>query len=337
VWFPFNQTSGLETTEAADEIVATLSGFSSETEQWVAGKWGRGLEFTGSEFVTIGGGYLPPAGTSARTTAAWIRTTNTGAIIAWGPNSTSRKWHMRLESGTADTGALRVEIGGGYARGTKDLRDGEWHHVAGVLPQLTAPNSTNLLLYVDGLPEPLTASTASPITTDAVAATIGVDSQSRYFEGIIDEARIYDRALSAAEIASLYAATNQSAAAWHRCFFGNAPLNWLADDDGDRGVRLLEYAFGSQPQIADPGNLALEGGIVSNHLQVRFPRRLAGTHELTYTVQVSADLLGWDVLSASEVAIEPGEQPGFEIASYRADNAVPDYSPLYMRLRIGWQ
>jgi arylsulfatase A-like enzyme len=337
VWLPLNQTSGLETMEAGGGIVGTLYGFSTEIEQWVPGKWGRALEFTGSEWVTVGSGYVPPAGTSARTTAAWIRTTNVGAIIAWGPNNTSRKWHMRLESGSQNTGALRVEIGGGFVKGTKDLRDGQWHHVAGVLPALAAPNATNILLYVDGAPEPAGSVTASPINTDSASATIGVDSQDRNFTGVIDEVRIYNRALSGAEIGQLYAATNQCAAAWHRRFFGNSAFQWYADDDADRGVRLLEYALGSQPHIADPPRLSLDAEIVNAHLQVKFPRRLAGTHELAYTVQASSDLEQWNTLTTSEIAVEPSDLAGFERAVYQADKAVFEQSPLFLRLKIGWQ
>jgi hypothetical protein len=331
---PLNQTSGLESVEAGGGIVATLNGFSSEIEQWVAGKSGRALEFTGSEFVSIGSGYLPPAGTSARTSAAWIRTTNAGAIIAWGPNNTSRKWHMRLESGSQNMGALRIEIGGGFVKGTKDLRDGQWHHVAGVLPSLPAPDATNLVLYVDGIVEALSSVTASPISTDLASATIGIDSQSRYFTGVIDEVRIYPRALSGAEVAALYASTNQSAAAWHRRFFGNGPINWYADDDVDGGGRWLEYALGSQPHIADASRLKLDAQIVDDYLYVKFPRRLEGTHDLVYTVQASPDLVNWNTLSTSEVGVESSELVGFQQAVYRANLAVSEQSPLYLRLDV---
>lgn len=336
VWFPFNQTSGLESQEATGEFTAALNGFANDTDPWVEGKSGRALSFSGSQHGLIQGGYLPPSGISARTTAAWIRTTNTGAIIAWGPNSTSRKWHMRLENAASSTGALRVEIGGGSVRGTKDLRDGQWHHVAGVLPVLAAPNATNILLYVDGAPEPLGSSISSPINTDSISATIGVDSQNRHFNGLIDEVRIYDRALTASEIAALYSATNQSAAAWHRRFFGDAPLLWNADDEGDGGTRLLEYAMGTQPLISDANGMQLEAWTEGTVLQVRFPRRISGTHDLVYALQASSDLANWNIVPAEEIGIEPGHVQGFERATYQKTTASAS-SPLYLRLRVNWK
>jgi hypothetical protein len=91
------------------------------------------------------------------------------------------------------------------------------------------------------------------------------------------------------------------------------------------------------PPIPDPARLRLDAGIAGGHLQVKFSRRLAGTHDLGYTVQVSPDLMGWDTLSASEIGIEPSELPGFERAVYQADMAVFAQSPLFVRLKIGWE
>ena len=90
------------------------------------------------------------------------------------------------------------------------------------------PNATDVQLYVDGVLETtFNASQAQAInTTVSGKVTVGANlpsGQNRYFVGAIDEPRIYDRALSAAEIAALHAAGNQSAAAWHRRHYGSAP------------------------------------------------------------------------------------------------------------------
>ena len=244
---------------------------------------------------------------------------------------------MRLENGSTSTGALRVEIGGGSVRGTKDLRDGQWHHVAGVLPTYASPDATNILLYVDGVLEPLTSSVASPINTDSASATIGVDSQSRYFTGVIDEARIYDRALSASEIASLNSATNQSAAAWFRRYFGDASPTWNVDDDGDGGMRLLEYAMGAEPLIPDANLMKLAASLEGNVLQVRFPRRVSGTHELLYTLQSSSNLTTWNPIPAGEINIEPGYADGFETATYGTNLTDSATQQRYLRLKVAWQ
>jgi arylsulfatase A-like enzyme len=335
IWLPLNQVSGHETTDAGGGISATLHNFPTDTDHWVAGRWNRAVLLDGiSQYLSIGSGYLPPGGNSARTTAAWIKTTGAGSIIAWGPNSTSRKWHMRLENGTTLTGALRVEIGGGFVRGTKDLRDDQWHHVASVLPGGPASNSTNILLYVDGTLEPLSEVSTAPINTDVAVATIGVDSQDRYFPGTIDEVRIFSRALSAAEIASEFQATHRSAAAWHYRHFGAAPVQWTMDDDLDGGIRLLEYGFGAQPHLADAPQMKLRAVLVDNFLQVDFPRRLSGTTELQYQAQVSPDLVEWNSLSATQIASVASSQMGFEQVTYRTTTTVQESSPLYLRVNL---
>jgi hypothetical protein len=167
--------------------------------------------------------------------------------------------------------------------------------------------------------------------------TIGTDAQNRYLPGVIDEVRIYDRALSAAEVADLTAAPNESANAWHRRFFGETPINWSADDDDDQGERLLEYAMGAEPRIADAVRMKIQAEVAGSHLRVRFPRRLAGTHELAYLVQASPDLIDWDTLGASEIGTEPDPVPGFERAVYQATAGLFEVSPLFIRLQIGWQ
>ena len=75
-------------------------------------------------------------------------------------------------------------------------------YVAAVLPE--GGNNTNAVqLYVNGVKEPVTV-TAGALSTGSVAAMrIGADEASHYFTGLIDDLRIYDRALTAEEIAEI--------------------------------------------------------------------------------------------------------------------------------------
>jgi hypothetical protein len=164
--------------------------------------------------------------------------------------------------------------------------------------------------------------------------TIGNDVQGRLFDGIIDEVRIYNRALSAAEVTSLYNSANQSAAAWYRRYFGNAAINWTIDDDADGASRLLEYALGGEPLIPDSATMKIAPQIVSGRLQVSFNRRLAGTHDLTYQVQESSDLKNWSLFSGAEISIRPAALDGFETVTFRANSGIAAQSPLFLRLLV---
>ena len=152
------------------------------------------------DYVTING-YTGVNGTQSRTVTAWIQTTGLGAIAAWGENVAGQKWIFRVQDSNGQAGAIRIEVNGGYQVGDTDLRDGQWHHVAAVLIDDGSPNVTEILLYVDGVLEGSSASQDTPIdTADTHDVWIGFDHSSRPFPGLIDELRIYDRALTADDL-----------------------------------------------------------------------------------------------------------------------------------------
>ncbi|MEM7351802.1 MAG: LamG domain-containing protein, partial [Acidobacteriota bacterium] len=81
------------------------------------------------------------------------------------------------------------------------VADGLWHHVAGVF------DGTDLVLYVDGIEDGRVDASGRTIDTTADLQigrnwNLGVSS---FFSGQLDELRLYDRALSAAEIGTLAA------------------------------------------------------------------------------------------------------------------------------------
>ena len=83
--------------------------------------------------------------------------------------------------------------------------------------------------------------------------------------------------------------------------------------------------------------MSLAGLVVNDRLQVEFPRRLDTTHELTYTLQASPDLTAWSAFAATPLDSVPDSTPGFETARYASAAALPAQSPLFVRLKIGWQ
>ncbi len=103
-------------------------------------------------------------------------------------------------------GHLRQEVGGGAIVGSTLVGDGEWHHVAVVVENDGSPNINEVRLYVDGLLDDPSFN-ASDRMIDTLAGpdvTIGQFAGGLlFFEGTIDEVRIYDRPLIAEEIAGL--------------------------------------------------------------------------------------------------------------------------------------
>ncbi|NLH18139.1 MAG: hypothetical protein GX455_16305 [Phycisphaerae bacterium] len=155
------------------------------------------VDLDGDDWVGIDG-YTGIGGTKARTTMAWIKTTGTVApIVYWGDkNVTGGIWEMRLNY----LGQLRVQTIGGGTVGVSAVNTGQWVHVAAVLPE-GGDNTEDVQLYVNGVLETGGEITSGVINTTAAATMrIGSDEASHYFTGLIDDVRIYDRALTAEEI-----------------------------------------------------------------------------------------------------------------------------------------
>lgn len=87
--------------------------------------------------------------------------------------------------------------------GSLSLNDGEWHHLAAIIPQ--AQNDT-LEFYIDGQPTNYNSNISSDWTYDNFPLRFGYseDSNWRIFSGAIDEAIIWNTRLTPAEINQVY-------------------------------------------------------------------------------------------------------------------------------------
>jgi hypothetical protein len=170
---------------------------------WVPGILNNALAFDGIDDYVQMTGYKGVTGTTSRTCMAWIKTTTPSSqILSWGSLLTGEKWMFRVN----EDGTLRAEVQGGYIYGTTPVADGNWHHVAVVLADDGSPNINEAVLYVDGVPETsLGGVSACPVNTAALGdVRIGVNVPGTiFFQGLIDEVRIYNKALSEQEILTL--------------------------------------------------------------------------------------------------------------------------------------
>jgi len=150
-------------------------------------------------------GFKGVTGTNPRSVAAWINTTlQNQAIVSWGSNSTGQKWTFRVQENNGQTGAIRIEVNGGFKVGSTRVDDGRWHHVALVWPNDGSPDVNDALFYVDGVEESYSATQGQSINTGSNAdVRIGQDFSNRYFNGVVDDVRIFNVALSPADVAEL--------------------------------------------------------------------------------------------------------------------------------------
>jgi len=190
---------------------------------------GSVLQFDGEDDYVEIAGYKGVAGGRSRTVSAWIKTDTVGReIISWGSRrgdqvpsdeeaGGGRGWIFRLNG----AGGIRVEVGPGSVNGTTDVADGQWHHVAAVLESDGTPDVSDVKLYVDGIEEYTVGVSHEINTARDPDVRIGVftieglwpqpwwehpeiiwppDDSGRYFEGAIDEVRIWNVARTREEI-----------------------------------------------------------------------------------------------------------------------------------------
>ena len=165
--------------------------------QSVPGKFGQALEFEGLDYVQVEG-YIPISGAADRTVTAWIKMQADGVqgIVSWGVVSRQNKWVLRL-----DNGRLRCEIEGSFVRGDTLLNDGEWHHTGVSFANDGTPQLGDVELYVNGVLEAHGESTLEIDTNTTGNLEIGRNLKNDgFFQGSIDDVRIYDRALTENEI-----------------------------------------------------------------------------------------------------------------------------------------
>jgi hypothetical protein len=97
-----------------------------------------------------------------------------------------------------------VTPNGGYLYMNRETHDDEWHHVAAVVREAELPNlHDDVALYLDGAPaaiHDIGLLDLWPIETgDELDVRIGTG-----FQGLIDDVRIYERALSEDEVTALF-------------------------------------------------------------------------------------------------------------------------------------
>jgi len=206
-WWTFDDGSG---TQPVDISGYGRHGEFVDSPEWVdEGHTGGALNITLDSHVVIPG-YQGVLGSSSRTCTAWIKTaTAPGVIFGWALKVAGGKWIVRVNDG----GQLRCEVHNGYHYGTTIVSDDQWHHVAVVLEDDGSPDVTETKLYVDGVPDATQDVADEPINTVvAMDVVIGFNphESGRKYVGLIDEARIYDRALSQAEIQAVMEEAGQA-------------------------------------------------------------------------------------------------------------------------------
>lgn len=166
------------------------------------GKYGGAFEFDGSNDYIDCGNDVSFDITDEITIEAWIKP-NGGYSIGDGNGwvvGKDKMYRMGMY-GASGKSFLYINSGAGGVFSVKDTWNDEWYHIVGTYNKDAGSNQLNM--YINGiLNNSATYSTA--ISTDVSAVRVGTHLTSEYFNGSIDEVRIYNRSLSADEVLMHY-------------------------------------------------------------------------------------------------------------------------------------
>jgi fibronectin type 3 domain-containing protein len=193
--YGFDEGTGAVTADQS----GTGNGGSLANVTWAgaaAGRFGNALSFNGSTSIVTVADSNSLDLTNGMTLEAWVRPTTLSnwntVIFKEQPGYYS--YALYANTGTNRPSANLYNSGDRDVRGTAQVAANSWTHVAATY------DGSVLALYVNGV-QNATLLTSGAIVTSTGALRIGDNTVwGEHYSGLIDEVRIYNRALSAAEI-----------------------------------------------------------------------------------------------------------------------------------------
>ena len=256
-WWKLDDGSGTTAADSSgDGNTGTLGG--SPLPTWTNGKLDGALSFNGSQTVGVpDNAALDLSG--PWTVSGWIELSAMPASGYLGPvlkksNGAAFNYLLAYNNGAYFAGTGWVIL---YYDASNHLQStsygttavlNQWYFLAGVW------DGTTLSLYLNGGLVGSSTPSASPNGSSGGGLTIAA-GVSNSLTGMLDDVRIYNRALSATDVAALY---NERAC--------TSPAGWAADIryDADSGVNAMMYCNGKDWQAMGPELSGAGGGGCSN-------------------------------------------------------------------------
>ena len=200
----FDEVSGCTANDLYGTNIGTLkNNCPTISPSWVIGKTGNALSFNGSSNNVLVNNSVNLNFTTSMSVSAWIKwNINPGTGVAYATivnkngdsqyrlqhNATNTKFEFGIKTNSGDT----------YVTSTTTPLIGVWYHLVGTW------DGSLVKIYVNGALEQTRARTGT-IPSSTFPLKIGATSlDARWFNGIIDEVSIWDRALSQEEVTQIY-------------------------------------------------------------------------------------------------------------------------------------
>lgn len=219
-WWRLNESSGTIASDVSgNQKPGTVSGAT-----WASGKDGNALQFDGAGDSVLVGSGAALTGTTNFSLGAWVKVNSgspLGTVIQQRePGGSGFIGEYMLNVNANGTVNFFVYGSGGYQfdlTTTATVNNGQWHHISAVR------SGGNGYIYIDGVQAASGSGTVQSL--NALAVSIGYDHRdsNKVFTGLIDDVRVYSRAISASDALYLYDPLA-------------LPLAWSKQDIGSTGV-----------------------------------------------------------------------------------------------------
>ena len=194
--YRLNETSGT----VADDAAGSYNGTLRNGAAWAPGRYAGGVSFDGvNDYIS-----LPAinASGSGLTVAMWVRTSSFQPSDqqflskATGTSEQQHDWMLGLSSGRRLRFRLRSNaVTSTLTANSGDLPQNTWYHATATY------DGTRMRLYVNGVEVGSTSKSGAVAMNPNVPVNLGRNSGGgRYMKGVLDDVRIYNRALTPAEI-----------------------------------------------------------------------------------------------------------------------------------------
>lgn len=266
------------------------------------------LQFDGTDDRVTGTLSTLPQGNAARTIEAWIKYT-TGddkTIFRYGVEQNNQTFALHLYNGVYIIGLFN-DLSTGYA-----VNDGSWHHLA------VTHDGTTTKVYVDGIQRGSKTTTYNTTGTDFHIGTYLRTTYQFFYNGTIDEVRVWNVARTQSEIQATMNSELSSGTglilAYH---FNETSGTTAADAIGSNDGTLTNFNFNSSSGW-------ISGVVLPTELLDFTGKHIEGGNLLTWQTANETSNKGFEI-ERQKTANDSWETLGF-VASKSSKKTANEYS-----------
>lgn len=235
LWHPFD-SNAVDLSARHNHGVVTGAGVTADR----LGRNGGALRFGGAHSVRSAGAALP-TGSAPRALSAWFRTamhtSTVGTVAGWGGPDLNQAFELIVRGGQ-----VNGSLGDFDLRAARlNVSDDRWHHA------VLSHDGVAVTVYVDGVRDGSAARPLATVATDLFVGRRPIGARpvaDDFFEGAIDDVRVYDRPLDAAAVRDLYRGCDPAS---------TAPVVFVSSRDGNREIYVMHADGGGRRRLtSDP-------------------------------------------------------------------------------------